>query len=112
MEIHIKKRDFVNSEKFYTKAIDLDKNNQTALVNLAILYHNLGNKKKAVFFYKKVLDNNPNNIGALYNLSNLEKTSVNDETLNKLERLVNEGNLNNFDTASCYFFLAENEKNN
>ncbi len=106
-----KKRDFVNSEKFYTKAIDLDKNNQTALVNLAILYHNLGNKKKAVFFYKKVLDNNPNNIGALYNLSNLEKTSVNDETLNKLERLVNEGNLNNFDTASCYFLLAENEKN-
>ena len=48
-----KKRNYVNSEKFYLKAVNLDENNETALVNLAILYHNLGNQKEAIFFIKK-----------------------------------------------------------
>jgi len=106
-----KKRNYVNSEKFYLKAVNLDENNETALVNLAILYHNLGNQKEAIFFYKKVLDKNPRKIGALYNLSNLEKSIINNQTLASIRQLINEKNLNNFDNASCYFLLAENEKN-
>ena len=107
---YLKRRDYKNSEKFYLKSIKLD-NNETALINLAILYHNLGDQKKAISLYNEILAKNSKNIGALYNLSNLDKSIINKKTLNFLENLIKENKLSNFDTASCYFLLAENEKN-
>ena len=53
--IYLKKRDYKNSENSYLKSINIEKKNEIALVNLAILYHNLGRQKEAITFYKKVL---------------------------------------------------------
>ena len=110
--IYEKKRDFKNSEKFYLKSIEEDKNNEIALSNLAILYHNLGRENDAQKFYNKVLSINSNNIGALYNLSNIDKSIIDEKKIVFLKNLVKNEKLNNFDIASCYFILAENEKKN
>ena len=108
--INLKKRDFKKSEKFYLKSIEINENNQTALSNLAILYHNLGKKDDAKKFYNKVLLLNPNNIGALYNLSSIDETVIDEKKIIYLKNLIKDKKLNNFDMASCYFILAENEK--
>ncbi len=108
--IYLKKRDYKNSEKFYLESIKVNNNNENALVNLAILYHNLGNKEKAILYYNKILKKNSKNIGALYNLSNLDKSVLNKNNIDNLKRLIESKSLKNFDVASCYFLLAENEK--
>lgn len=108
---YLKKRDYKNSEKFYLKSIKLNSNNEIALINLAILYHNLGDQKKAIEFYQKILSINPKNIGALYNLSNIDRSVINEKNLKILKSLIKEKKLSNFNIASCYFLLAENEKN-
>tara|TARA_Y100000389_G_C17454712_1_gene517307 strand:+ start:1447 stop:2949 length:1503 start_codon:yes stop_codon:yes gene_type:complete len=107
----LKKRNYKNSEKFYIKSINLDNDNEIALTNLAVLYQNLGNQKNAASLYKKILKKNPKNIGALYNLSNIDKTIINKENILKLNDLVNKKELTNFNIASSYFLLADNEKN-
>lgn len=109
---YLRRRDFENSEKSYLKSIDLDKDYETALINLAILYDNLGEKKKAVSLYKEVLNKNKKNIGVLYNLSNLDQSTIDQKTIDILKKFVKEKTLNNFDIASCYFMLAKNEKKN
>ena len=108
--IYQKKRDFKNSEKSYLESIKLNDKNETALVNVAVLYNNLGKQKKAIYFYKKILSMNPKNIGALYNLSSLDKSIIDEKYITTLEDLIIKNELNNFDMASCYFLIAENEK--
>lgn len=108
--IYLKRRDYTKSEKSYLKSIAIDENNQTSLINLAILYHNLGIKKKAILFYKKVLEKNPKNFGVLYNLSNIENTVINEKTIEKIKKSIEKKDLNNFDLASSYFLLADIEK--
>ena len=63
--VYLKLRNYKNSEKYYLNALKLEEENEVSLINLAILYHNLGKKNKAIDFYKKVLKKNPRNIGAL-----------------------------------------------
>ena len=48
--IYLKKRNYKKAEKSYLKAIDLNEDNEIALINLAILYHNLGKQNEAIFF--------------------------------------------------------------
>lgn len=109
--IYLKKRDYKNSEKSYLKSIQLNKENETAIINLAILYHNLGNEEKAKNFYKKVLEVNPANMGALYNLSNLDKSVIDKKKIEFLKNSIDKKDLNNFNLASSYFLLANEEKN-
>ena len=109
---YLRKRDYKNSEKSYLKSIDLDKDYEIAMINLAILYENLGKKKQAISLYKEVFKKNKNNIGVLYNLSNLDQSIIDQKTIDILKKFVEEKKLNNFDIASCYFMLAENEKRN
>ena len=52
---YLKQRDYKSSEKYYLKSIKIDDTDEVALINLAILYHNLGKQKEAISFYKKVL---------------------------------------------------------
>jgi len=86
--IYLKKRDYKNSEKFYIKSIDYKKENEIALINLAILYHNLGKKKEAIKLYKKVLKINETNIGALYNLSKIDDSVINIKVIERLKNLI------------------------
>ncbi len=110
--VYLKKRDYSNSEKFYLKAINLEHNNENALINLAVLYQNLGKQKQATYFYKKIFKNNPLNIGSLYNLSNIDRTVINKNNILEIEDLVKKKKLTNFNMASSFFLLAENEKKN
>ena len=107
----LKKRDYEKSEKFYLEAINLDSENENAHINLALLYQNLGKQKKAVQLYEKIFKNNPQNIGSLYNLSNINKAAINKKNILELKKLIKTKKLNNFNMASSYFLLAENEKN-
>ena len=42
---YLKLKEYNKSEQYYLKAISLDKNYETGIVNLAVLYDNLGKKK-------------------------------------------------------------------
>ncbi len=108
--VYLKIRNYANSEKFYLKSINLDHENENALINLAVLYNNLGKQKKAASSYKKILKNNPLNIGSLYNLFNIDKTAINKKKILELEDYIKKKKLNNFNMASSFFLLAENEK--
>ena len=112
--IYLKKRDYKNSESSYLKSLNFDKNNEIALINLAILYHNWGRKKEAIFFYNKIIKKNSKNIGALFNLSNIDDKAINENVINTIKSLIQEKKLNNFDLASSFFLLAdyERKKNN
>lgn len=43
---YLKLKEYNKSEQYYLKAISLDKNYETGIINLAVLYDNLGKKKK------------------------------------------------------------------
>ncbi len=108
--VYLKRRNYINSEKFYLEAIYLDDKNENALINLAVLYQNLGKQKQAASSYKKIFKNNPQNIGSLYNLFNIDKTAITQKNITEIKDLVKGKKLTNFDMASSYFLLAENEK--
>ncbi|MFL2844620.1 MAG: tetratricopeptide repeat-containing sulfotransferase family protein [Alphaproteobacteria bacterium] len=52
----------------FDKALDLDKNFTSALLNKAVIFYNLGDYKKAINYYKKIEILEPNNTDNLNNL--------------------------------------------
>jgi tetratricopeptide (TPR) repeat protein len=51
--------DYQKAEQEFRKALDLEKDNYDALVNLGIVLYYQGNKKEAVTYLKKALDEYP-----------------------------------------------------
>lgn len=52
-------KDFASSSTFFTQALDLQPDNTTALVNLALAEYQAGNKLAAFAYYKKALHLDP-----------------------------------------------------
>ena len=48
-----KMRKFHKSEEYYMKAIDINQNDESAIINLAVLLENLGRDSDALNFYKQ-----------------------------------------------------------
>ena len=109
--IYLKKRDFKKSEIFFLKALNIDKNNETSLIGISLLYENFGKQEEAKKFYHKILKINPKNLAVMFNLSKIDKNFINDNLLNFVSKTLKEKKLNDFNKASGYFLLAENERN-
>ncbi len=66
---HIKQKNFVTALDFF---LELEKNSKQDL-NLAfylgIIFYELGDFKKSIYYYEKILKKNPTSINALYNLA-------------------------------------------
>tara|TARA_B100000035_G_scaffold248958_1_gene217720 strand:- start:1179 stop:2669 length:1491 start_codon:yes stop_codon:yes gene_type:complete len=109
--IYLKKRDFKKSEIFFLKALNIDKNNEASLIGISLLYENFGKQEEAKKFYHKILKINPKNLAVMFNLSKIDKNFINDNLLNFVSKTLKEKKLNDFNKASGYFLLAENERN-
>ena len=52
--VHTELQDYKNGIKFYKKHLNVNENSLPSLINLAILYLNLGDKKNSQIYFKKV----------------------------------------------------------
>tara|TARA_Y100000590_G_C15734781_1_gene1018185 strand:- start:1839 stop:3605 length:1767 start_codon:yes stop_codon:yes gene_type:complete len=66
--ISAKNKDFVNTKKLLSEALDMDSKNISVLNNLGTVCKQLGETKNALNYYKKVIEIDPNNPNAYYNL--------------------------------------------
>ena len=71
------------SEKYFLKIIEKNKNDENALLNLAILNDRRKNFEKSIEINKKIIEINPNNINANNNLGVLNHNNLKyDEAIN------------------------------
>jgi len=106
---YLKLKEYNKSEQYYLKAISLDKNYETGIINLAVLYDNLGKKKEALNFYEKAFNKNQKNLSILYNMYKLKKNFLNSNTINVVKNYIAANNHNYFDVAAGYYLLSEND---
>jgi len=88
---HIKKKNFVTALNFF---LDLEKNSKQDLnlfFYLGIIFYELGDFKKSIYYYEKILEKNPTSINALYNLAivkqNIGKIDSAKKIYNDLKRI-------------------------
>ena len=65
---------FKKAEELYKRGLNIDKNNNQILNNLANLKKELDKTDEAIDIYNKILSKQPNAIAAIYNLANLYNT--------------------------------------
>ncbi len=83
----IKQKKFVTALNFF---LELEKNNNqdlNLLFYLGVIFYELGNFTKSIYYYEKILEYNPNSINALYNLA-IVKQSVGE--INSVKKIYND----------------------
>ena len=104
-------QDFENSLNYYNKYLDHDKGSINCLINLAILYFNIGNKKNSEQYFKKIIKLNKNYILAYYGLFNLSNDLLTEKDFDYLKFILNNNNsLNLSDKSVINFLLSKKEK--
>ncbi len=103
-------QDFENSLNYYNKYLDHDKDSINCLINLAILYFNIGNKKNSEQYFKKVIKLNKNYILAYYGLFNLSNDLLTEKEFDYLKFILNNNNSLNLSDKSVINFLLSKKK--
>ena len=103
-------QDFENSLNYYNKYLDHDKDSINCLINLAILYFNVGNKKNSEQYFKKVIKLNKNYILAYYGLFNLSNDLLTEKDFDYLKFILNNNNSLNLSDKSVINFLLSKKK--
>ena len=103
-------QDFENSLNYYNKYLDHDKDSINCLINLAILYFNIGNKKNSEQYFKKVIKLNKNYILAYYGLFNLSNDLLTEKDFDYLKFILNNNNSLNLSDKSVINFLLSKKK--
>ena len=108
--IYSELQDFENSLNYYNKYLDHDKDSINCLINLAILYFNIGNKKNSEQYFKKVIKLNKNYILAYYGLFNLSNDLLTEKDFDYLKFILNNNNSLNLSDKSVINFLLSKKK--
>ena len=103
-------QDFENSLNYYNKYLDHDKDSINCLINLAILYFNIGNKKNSEQYFKKIIKLNKNYILAYYGLFNLSNDLLTEKDFDYLKFILNNNNSLNLSDKSVINFLLSKKK--
>ena len=103
-------QDFENSLNYYNKYLDHDKGSINCLINLAILYFNIGNKKNSEQYFKKIIKLNKNYIMAYYGLFNLSNDLLTEKDFDYLKFILNNNNSLNLSDKSVINFLLSKKK--
>ena len=72
---HIKQKNFVTALNFFLELEKNHKEDPNLFFYLGIIFYELGDFKKSIYYYEKILEKNTNSINALYNLA-IVKQSV------------------------------------
>ena len=103
-------QDFENSLNYYNKYLDHDKDSINCLINLAILYFNIGNKKNSEQYFKKVIKLNKNYVLAYYGLFNLSNDLLTEKDFDYLKFILNNNNSLSLSDKSVINFLLSKKK--
>ena len=103
-------QDFENSLNYYNKYLDHDKDSINCLINLAILYFNIGNKENSEQYFKKIIKLNKNYILAYYGLFNLSNDLLTEKDFDYLKFILNNNNSLNLSDKSVINFLLSKKK--
>ena len=103
-------QDFENSLNYYNKYLDHDKDSINCLINLAILYFNIGNKENSERYFKKIIKLNKNYILAYYGLFNLSNDLLTKKDFDYLKFILNNNNSLNLSDKSVINFLLSKKK--
>ena len=95
---------------YYNQAIKLQSNYADAHNNLGIIFQEQGEFKKAEASYKKAIESDPKNLSYLYQLSILKKEILNNNTKDKIGRIINLNNCTKKNLAYGNFLLSKYEK--
>ena len=76
-QLHESKGDYAKALDSYSKALEIEPKNPSALLSTARLYERQNNKDKAVEFYQKALEVAPNNAAVYADLGNLQARNGN-----------------------------------
>ena len=101
---------FDEAIKYYTKVINLYPNYIIPKINLSILYHHLGDLKKAEKSYKELIMLDKYNFAAYFSLSRINFNYFDKKQINFIEKTIKNEDINNYNKASGYFILAKNEQ--
>ncbi len=109
--VHTELQDYKNGIKFYKKHLNVNENSLPSLINLAILYLNLGDKKNSQIYFKKVLKIDRNYIYAYYGLYTLSKDFINEKDFKFLSKIIKEKQISNRNKSLINFLFSKREKN-
>ena len=104
--------DFKNGIKFYKKYLEYKKNSVGCLLNLAILFLNIGDKKNSEKYFKKLIKINKDYVYAYYGLFSLSDKLLQIKDFNHLEKVLNNSKTNLKDKSIINFLLSKKEKKN
>ena len=107
-------QDFESGIKFYKKYLEKNKNSIGCILNLAILYLNIGDKKNSEINFRRLLGINRSYIYAYYGLFSLSENHLKEEDLNYLTNILNDNKISKRDRSLINFIFSkkEREKNN
>ena len=104
--------DFINGIKFYKKYLEFNNNSIPCLLNLAILFLNIGDKKNSEQYFKKLIKINNNYVYAYYGLFSLSEKLLNDKDFNHLKKVLKNRKTNLKDKSIINFLLSKKERKN
>ena len=104
--------DFKNGIRFYKKYLEFEKNSVTCLLNLAILFLNIGDKKNSEKYFKKLININNDYVYAYYGLFSLSEKLLKDKDFNHLEKVLKNRKTNLKDKSIINFLLSKKERKN
>jgi len=104
--------DFINGIKFYKKYLEFNNNSIPCLLNLAILFLNIGDKKNSEQYFKKLIKINKNYVYAYYGLFSLSEKLLNDKDFNHLKKVLKNRKTNLKDKSIINFLLSKKERKN
>ena len=96
--------------KNYLKALEIKSGSIACLLNLAIIYHNIGELDKARNNYLKIISLNKKCIQAYFGLYSLNKEFVTKEYYENLFSFSEDKNFTLNDKSLIYFLLSKKEK--
>ena len=81
---HIKQKNFVTALNFFLKLEKNHKQDLNIFFYLGIVFYELGDFKKSIYYYEEILKINANAINALYNLAIVKQSIGEIETAKKI----------------------------
>tara|TARA_B100001559_G_scaffold316717_1_gene320683 strand:+ start:183 stop:1493 length:1311 start_codon:yes stop_codon:yes gene_type:complete len=109
-KVYFELNDHKNSIYYFRKCNQINPGNTKILQNLAQVLQGLGRMIEAKKIYQKLIKKNPNDIRSYYGLFNLDIKNIDDNYLEKLQKLSNGSHINIFDKCLINFIFSKLKK--
>jgi tetratricopeptide (TPR) repeat protein len=100
----------LKAEKFYLKSFETKNDYLISIINLAILYQNIGKFDDSKKFYIKAINLSPKQISIYYNLSRVDKDFIDEKKISYLLDLMKSKKNELLEMSYGFFLLAEYER--